>query len=63
MALQTKDLKKMSIEELTSIADQLGHRLMFMAHSGLQEKDEYKRCAGELYHVADIIDLKEQEDE
>lgn len=59
--LTTKNLKKMSIKELTEIADQFAARLMFLNESGKHKEDPelYKKISLELFHVAELIEEKE----
>ena len=62
MELTTKKLKKLSKTELTKIADQMATKLQWFHSTGKkeQEPERYKRLALELYHVAEIIEEKEQ---
>ena len=57
----TKDLKKMKRDELVKLADQLATKLMFLHEAGKTEEEYYKRLAGELMHVSNVIDWKDQE--
>jgi bifunctional N-acetylglucosamine-1-phosphate-uridyltransferase/glucosamine-1-phosphate-acetyltransferase GlmU-like protein len=59
--LTTKKLKKLSLTELTKIADQFATKLQWLHSTGKNETepDKYKRVALELYHVAQIIEEKE----
>ncbi len=62
MELTTKKLKKLSKTELTKIADQMATKLQWFHSTGKSETEpqRYKRLALELYHVAQIIEEKEQ---
>lgn len=60
MPLETKDLKQMALEELEGIANTLATRLLALDTINKQDSEEYKRVAGELFHVAAIIEEKEQ---
>lgn len=57
--LTTKKLKKMTISELIDIANQMATRLQWLHSTGKENDENYIRLAGELYHVADIIELKQ----
>lgn len=57
----TEDLKKMKRAELVKLADQLATKLMFLHEAGKTEEEYYKRLAGELMHVSNVIDWKDQE--
>lgn len=59
--LKTKDLKKWSKTKLEELADQLATKMLWLHSTGkhLQEPERYKRLAGELYHVAALIEEKE----
>jgi len=61
--LNSNQLRKMSIKELTTIADQLATRLQWFHSTGKDQTDaeQYKRIASELLHVANIIEAKEVE--
>ena len=61
--LNSNQLRKMSIKELTAIADQLATRLQWFHSTGKDQTDaeQYKRIASELLHVANIIEAKEVE--
>ncbi len=61
--LNSNQLRKMSIKELTAIADQLATRLQWFHSTGKDQTDaeQYKRIASELLHVANIIEAKEIE--
>lgn len=61
--LNSNKLRKMSIKELTTIADQLATRLQWFHSTGKDQTDaeQYKRIASELLHVANIIEVKEIE--
>ena len=59
MKLTTKELKEMSLGELEGIANTLATRLLALNTLEKQGTDEYERVAGELYHVAAIIETKE----
>jgi hypothetical protein len=61
MELTTKKLKKMSINELTNVANMYATKLQWLHSTGGQETDpeRYKRVALELYHISEIIDQKE----
>ena len=59
--ITTKELKKMKHTELVKLADQLATKLMFLHEAGKTEEDYYARLAGELTHVANIIDWKKAE--
>lgn len=62
MELTTKKLKKLSKTELTKIADQMATKLQWLHSTGkdTENPEKYKRLALELYHVAQIIEEKEQ---
>lgn len=62
MELTTKKLKKLSKTELIKIADQMATKLQWLHSTGkdTENPDKYKRLASELYHVAAIIEEKEQ---
>jgi len=62
MQLTTKKLKKLSKTELIKIADQMATKLQWLHSTGkdTENPDKYKRLALELYHVAQIIEEKEQ---
>lgn len=62
MELTTKKLKKLSKTELIKIADQMATKLQWLHSTGKNEDnpERYKRLASELYHVAAIIEEKEQ---
>ena len=62
MELTTKKLKKLSKTELTKIADQMATKLQWLHSTGkdTENPDKYRRLALELYHVAQIIEEKEQ---
>lgn len=57
----TKDLKKMKRADLVKLADQMATKLLFLHEAGKTEEDYYGRLAGELMHVANIIDWKDEE--
>ncbi len=61
--LNSNQLRRMPIKELTTIADQLATRLQWFHSTGKNETDpeQYKRIASELLHVANIIEVKEVE--
>ena len=59
MKLTTKELKEMSLGELEAIANTLATRLLALNTLEKQGTEEYERVAGELYHVAAIIETKE----
>ena len=59
MPLETKQLKEMGVGELEAIANTLATRLLALSTLKKQDTEEYQRVAGELYHVADIIETKE----
>ena len=59
--ITTKDLKKMKRAELVKLADQLATKLMFLHEAGKTEEEYYGRLAGELLHVSNIIDWKDEE--
>lgn len=58
--LTTNKLKKKSIKELTSIADQMATRLQWLHSTGknLEDPDTFKRLALEIYHISELIDEK-----
>ena len=58
--LNTKKLFKMPIKGLYSVANQMATRLQWLHSTGKEDTDKYKRLAGELYHVAAIIEEKEK---
>ena len=62
MELTTKKLKKLSKTELIKIADQFATKLQWLHSTGKHKEnpEKYKRVALELYHVAQIIEEKEQ---
>ena len=57
----TKELKEMSIDDLTLIADMIAAKITFLSESGKDEEnpEQYKRMALELYHLSEIIEEKE----
>lgn len=57
----TKELKEMSIDDLTVIADMIAAKITFLSESGKDEEnpEQYKRMALELYHLSEIIEEKE----
>lgn len=59
--LTTKKLRKMSKTELTAIANQLATKLQWWHSTGKNEEqpDRYQQLAGELFHVAALIEEKE----
>lgn len=61
--LNSNQLRKKPIKELTTIADQLATRLQWFHSTGKDQTDpkQYKRIASELLHVANIIEAKEVE--
>lgn len=58
--LTTKKLKKMSVTDLESLADTMATRLMWLHSTGKDETEPetYKRLAGEILHVSNIIEEK-----
>ena len=60
MQLETNDLKEMSLIELEDIANTLATRLLALQTLGKEATEDYKRVAGELFHVADIIKTLEK---
>lgn len=58
--LTTKKLKKKKVKELVAIADQMATRLQWLHSTGKHESDPdmYKRLAGEVYHISELIDEK-----
>lgn len=63
--LTTKKLRKMSKTELTAIANQLATKLQWWHSTGKNEEqpERYQQIAGELFHVASLIEEKEQDKE
>lgn len=61
--LNSDDLRKMSLKELVNMADSMATRLQWLHSTGKNETDpdKYKRLASELYHLAQIIEVKEIE--
>tara|TARA_R100000935_G_C2823188_1_gene160857 strand:- start:1512 stop:1757 length:246 start_codon:yes stop_codon:yes gene_type:complete len=61
--LNSNQLKKKPVKELTTIADQLATRLQWFHSTGKDKTDaeQYKRIASELLHVANLIEAKEIE--
>ena len=59
--MTTEDLKKMSVKELEGIANTLATRLLALDTIRKHDHPEYERVAGELFHVAQIIEEKENE--
>ena len=59
--LNSNQLRKKSVKDLTTIADQLATRLQWFHSTGKDKTDleQYKRIASELLHVANIIEAKE----
>jgi len=58
--LNTKKLFKMSLRELYSVANQMAVRLQWLHSTGKEGTEKYNRLAGELYHVAAIVEEKEK---
>ena len=58
--LNTKKLFKMPLTGLYGVANQMATRLQWLHSTGKEGTDQYKRLAGELYHVSAIIDEKEK---
>ena len=59
--ISTKDLKKMKQKDLLTLADQMATRLMWLHSTGKEGEESFKRLAGELYHVSEIIDWKKEQ--
>ena len=61
--LNSNQLKKKPVKELTTIADQLATRLQWFHSTGKDNTDaeQYKRIASELLYVANLIEAKEIE--
>ena len=57
--LETKALRSLSVEELEVIANTLATRLLALDSIRKNDHPDYERVAGELYHVAQLIDEKE----
>ena len=53
----------MSLKELVNMADSMATRLQWLHSTGKNETspEKYKRLASELYHLAQIIEVKEVE--
>ena len=56
--LKTNDLKKMTVKELTQIANSYAAKLMAMYNLKQTENPRYKELGLELYHVSELIDVK-----
>lgn len=58
----TKDLKSMSITQLERLANVYATKLQWLHSTGKHTEDpeRYMQTAGELYHIADIIEEKEK---
>ena len=58
--LDSGKLRKMSIVELTNIADSMATKLQWWHSTGknIEHPERYRRLASELYHVSEIIDYK-----
>ena len=58
----TKDLKSMSLTQLRRLADVYATKLQWLHSTGVHTEDpeRYMQTAGELYHIADIIEEKEK---
>lgn len=58
MSLSTKQLKRLSVKELTEIADSYALKLMSLEKMGRREDAKFKQLALELYHISELIDIK-----
>ena len=58
MSLKTKQLKRLSVKELTEIADSYALKLMSLEQQGKRDNPRFKQLALELYHVSELIDIK-----
>lgn len=58
MSLKTKQLKRLSVKELTEIADSYALKLMALQEQGRREDPKFKQLALELYHISELIDEK-----
>lgn len=59
VTLTSKKLKKMSLGELRTLADNYATRLLWLHSTGKTEDERYLTMAKELYHLSAIIDEKE----
>ena len=57
----SKKLRKMSIKELESIANVYALKVSTFQKVGATDDEDYKRIAGELIHVVNIIDWKREQ--
>ena len=58
MSLKTKQLKNLSVKELTEIADSYALKLVSLEQQGKRDNPRFKQLALELYHVSELIDIK-----
>ena len=58
MSLKTKQLKRLSVKELTEIADSYALKLMSLEQQGKRDNPRFKQLALELYHISELIDIK-----
>tara|TARA_R110001606_G_scaffold227830_1_gene375913 strand:- start:112 stop:333 length:222 start_codon:yes stop_codon:yes gene_type:complete len=58
MSLKTKQLKNLSVKELTTIADSYALKLVSLEQQGKRDNPRFKQLALELYHISELIDIK-----
>ena len=58
MSLKTKQLKSLSVKELTTIADSYALKLVSLEQQGKRDNPRFKQLALELYHISELIDIK-----
>jgi len=58
MSLKTKQLKSLSVKELTEIADSYALKLVALEQQDKRDNPRFKQLALELYHISELIDIK-----
>ena len=58
MSLKTKQLKRLSVKELSEFADSYALKLMALELQCKRDNPRFKQLALELYHISELIDIK-----